>query len=120
MVKVISIGLGIGLGLVLGLGRLGGLGREGILTLQKSILFTPLLPSAGPTGGLGLACPAPTISFTIWSAVARAFDIVGRGCGSFRLGWWLNELFADFENADAEGNFRARLRYGCRKLVQAK
>jgi hypothetical protein len=24
-------------------------------TLQKSILLTPLLPSAGPTGGLGLA-----------------------------------------------------------------
>lgn len=24
-------------------------------TLQKSILFTPLLPNAGPTGGLGLA-----------------------------------------------------------------
>ena len=31
------------------------------------MLFTPLLPNAGPTGGLGLACPAPTISFTIWS-----------------------------------------------------
>jgi IS4 transposase len=24
-------------------------------TLQKSMLLTPLLPSAGPTGGLGLA-----------------------------------------------------------------
>jgi len=35
------------------------------LTLQKSMLFTPLLPSAGPTGGLGLACPAPTMSLTI-------------------------------------------------------
>jgi hypothetical protein len=34
-------------------------------TLQKSIDLTPLLPSAGPTGGLGLAWPAPTISFTI-------------------------------------------------------
>lgn len=34
------------------------------LTLQKSILLTPLLPSAGPTGGLGLACPAPTMSLT--------------------------------------------------------
>lgn len=31
------------------------------------MLFTPLLPNAGPTGGLGLAWPAPTISFTIWS-----------------------------------------------------
>ena len=56
-----------------------GEGGEGESTLQKSILFTPLLPSAGPTGGLGLACPAPTISFTIWSAVARAFDIVVGG-----------------------------------------
>ena len=36
-------------------------------TLQKSILFTPLLPSAGPTGGLGDALPAPTISLTTWS-----------------------------------------------------
>lgn len=36
-----------------------------VCTLQKSIDFTPLLPSAGPTGGLGLAWPAPTISFTI-------------------------------------------------------
>lgn len=26
-----------------------------ILALQKSMLFTPLLPNAGPTGGLGLA-----------------------------------------------------------------
>lgn len=45
-------------------------------TLQKSIDFTPLLPSAGPTGGLGLACPAPTINFTIWSVAARAFDML--------------------------------------------
>jgi hypothetical protein len=36
-------------------------------TLQKSMLFTPLLPSAGPTGGEGDACPAPTMSLTIWS-----------------------------------------------------
>jgi hypothetical protein len=54
-------------------------------TLQKSIDFTPLLPSAGPTGGLGLACPAPTISFTIWSVAARAFDILRYG-----LGWLLS------------------------------
>lgn len=44
-------------------------------SLQKSIDLTPLLPSAGPTGGLGLACPAPTMSFTITSEAARAFDI---------------------------------------------
>jgi hypothetical protein len=36
--------------------------------------LTPLLPSAGPTGGLGLACPAPTMSLTIWSLAG--FDIV--------------------------------------------
>jgi len=35
-------------------------------TLQKSMDFTPLDPRAGPTGGEGLACPAPTMSFTIW------------------------------------------------------
>jgi hypothetical protein len=46
--------------------------RMGNATLQKSMLFTPLLPSAGPTGGEGDACPAPTISLTIWS-LARAF-----------------------------------------------
>ena len=55
-------------------------------TLQKSMLFTPLLPSAGPTGGLGLACPAPTISFTTWSAVARTLDMAGI--------WIGGELFA--------------------------
>lgn len=35
--------------------------------MQKSIDLTPLEPRAGPTGGLGLACPAPTISLTICS-----------------------------------------------------
>lgn len=29
--------------------------KRDIYTLQKSMLFTPLLPRAGPTGGLGLA-----------------------------------------------------------------
>jgi hypothetical protein len=38
--------------------------------------LTPLLPSAGPTGGLGLACPAPTISFTITSVAAFARDML--------------------------------------------
>lgn len=38
---------------------------DGGVTLQKSILFTPLLPSAGPTGGDGLAWPAPTMSLTM-------------------------------------------------------
>lgn len=49
--------------------REGGRGRRegGLLTLQKSILLTPLEPSAGPTGGEGDAWPAPTMSLTIWS-----------------------------------------------------
>lgn len=46
------------------------------LTLQKSILFTPLLPRAGPTGGLGLAWPAPTMSLTIWSLANAFFAMV--------------------------------------------
>ncbi len=57
-------------------------------TLQKSMLFTPLLPRAGPTGGLGDAWPAPTMSLTIWSfwMALRAILVwwlcraVGRGC----------------------------------------
>ena len=44
--------------------------ESGLLTLQKSILLTPLLPRAGPTGGEGDAWPAPTMSLTIWSVVA--------------------------------------------------
>jgi hypothetical protein len=60
------------------------------------MLFTPLLPSAGPTGGEGDAWPAPTISLTIWSfAIAfRAIAIVyaqfdvhgvcGEGLGGLR------------------------------------
>ena len=45
-------------------------------TLQKSIDLTPLLPKAGPTGGLGEAWPAPTMSLTTWS-VAIAFRAIG-------------------------------------------
>lgn len=55
------------------------LATESVFTLQKSIDLTPLLPSAGPTGGLGEAFPASTMSLTIWSAPAaaeRAFDIL--------------------------------------------
>ena len=33
--------------------------------LQKSIIFSPCWPKAGPTGGLGLAPPAGTCSFII-------------------------------------------------------
>ena len=48
------------------------------ITLQKSIDLTPLLPRAGPTGGLGDARPAPTMSLTIWS-LAIAFRAIGEG-----------------------------------------
>ena len=51
---------------------------RGFPTLQKSIDLIPLLPSAGPTGGLGLAWPAPTMILTTWSmppTAARALDI---------------------------------------------
>lgn len=44
-------------------------------TLQKSMLLTPLLPSAGPTGGEGDACPAPTMSLTMTSIALRVFDM---------------------------------------------
>lgn len=46
-------------------------------TLQKSILFTPRDPKAGPTGGEGEACPAPTISLTIWFVVRALRAIIG-------------------------------------------
>lgn len=61
------------------------------LTLQKSILLTPLEPRAGPTGGEGLACPAPTISLTIWSFASAFFAIMGllRGyLGRLVVGAW--------------------------------
>jgi hypothetical protein len=44
--------------------------------LQKSIALTPLLPRAGPTGGEGVALPAPTISLTIWSVAANFLDML--------------------------------------------
>jgi hypothetical protein len=51
---------------------------ERIHTLQKSMDFTPLEPRAGPTGGEGEACPAPTMSLTIWSVwiALRAMVVV--------------------------------------------
>src|SRR5213078_695835 len=42
--------------------------------LQNSMMFTPCWPSAGPTGGAGLAAPAGIWSFT--SAVTVFFAIV--------------------------------------------
>src|SRR5580765_7321105 len=47
--------------------------------LQNSMMLTPCWPSAGPTGGAGLALPAVICSFTIaWTffAMSEPFDLV--------------------------------------------
>src|SRR5512146_1873614 len=36
----------------------------GLKALQKSMIFTPCCPSAGPTGGAGVAFPAGICNFT--------------------------------------------------------
>jgi hypothetical protein len=61
-------------------------GEFAILTLQKSMDLTPFEPKAGPTGGDGDACPAPTMSLTIWS-FAKAFRaiFVPSQCGEHEL-----------------------------------
>src|SRR5438046_3856226 len=44
--------------------------------LQNSMMLTPCWPSAGPTGGEGLAFPAGICSFTIaWTFFAMAFPL---------------------------------------------
>lgn len=55
-------------------------------TLQKSILFTPRDPNAGPTGGDGDAWPAPTINLTIWFEVR-----------------FLRAMFQGFEDVESAG-----------------
>jgi hypothetical protein len=40
-------------------------GRMTCNSLQKSMAFTPLAPSAGPTGGDGVAFPAGTTIFYV-------------------------------------------------------
>jgi len=45
------------------------------------MLLTPLLPNAGPTGGDGEACPAPTMSLTITSLASAFLDIVADTMG---------------------------------------
>src|SRR5215475_15207965 len=47
--------------------------------LQNSMMFTPCWPSAGPTGGEGLALPAGICSFTIactFFAMSEPLDLV--------------------------------------------
>src|SRR5467141_304102 len=83
----------------------------GIFTLQKSMLLTPLLPSAGPTGGLGLACPAPTINFTNWLFLARTLRDMAGCAAVFRIffpytkfiGCCINGLKSDSRSAGDEG-----------------
>lgn len=55
------------------------------LTLQKSIDLTPLLPSAGPTGGEGEACPAPTISLTSCSFAGGLRVIMSENGSSVKI-----------------------------------
>lgn len=80
-----------------------GKGKLSRLTLQKSMLLTPLEPSAGPTGGEGDAWPAPTINLTIWSfAIAfRAIVYVG-----FWLGWLLSEVLRELLRRSEVGGWR--------------
>lgn len=35
-----------------------------LYSLQKAMMFTPLDPNAGPTGGAGVALPASSANFT--------------------------------------------------------
>lgn len=77
----------------------GGVVGTGVVTLQKSMLFTPLLPRAGPTGGEGEAWPAPTISLTIWS-LARALRAI--------LADWLWGLDGEGDATDGFAEFGRR------------
>src|SRR6185312_17559191 len=47
-----------------------------LYALQNSMMLTPCCPSAGPTGGAGLACPA-----WIWSLISPATFFFGA------MGW---------------------------------
>jgi len=79
---------GIGIGIGIGMGR----------TLQKSMLFTPLLPNAGPTGGEGDAWPAPTMSLTICSFASafRAMVCVDMGDVELAMGETLRTCVGGF------------------------
>lgn len=71
------------------------------------MLFTPLLPSAGPTGGEGDACPAPTINLTIWS-FAIAFRAIVSAVAQFEM--WSGDVLGgdrcqDFPNRYLESLF---------------
>ena len=46
--------------------------------LQNSMMFTPFWPSAGPTGGLGLAWPALTCSL-MYESTFLAIDMLQSG-----------------------------------------
>src|SRR4029077_9529571 len=68
--------------------------------LQNSMMFTPRWPSAGPTGGLGFACPAgicSLISATTFFAMSR-----------LRL-FHLNEIELDGRGATEDADQHAQL-----------
>src|SRR3982074_2848428 len=55
-----------------------------LYALQNSMMFTPCWPSAGPTGGAGLACPGWICSLI--SPATFFFGAMGGGGSSLDLG----------------------------------
>src|SRR5437867_5324113 len=58
--------------------------------LQKSMMLTPCWPSAGPTGGAGVAFPAGICSFTkpiTFFAIAHLPRPAPFACGRGAIGW---------------------------------
>src|SRR5881227_3590666 len=55
-------------------------------SLQKAMIFTPCCPSAGPTGGAGLACPAwicnliSPVTFFFGAMSVRFLFFLGQRC----------------------------------------
>lgn len=60
--------------------------------------MTPLDPRAGPTGGLGLACPAPTISLTICSLARGGLGAMAQKKSSGKGLRWSGEVVVSFVN----------------------
>src|ERR1700744_1560782 len=65
-----------------------------LYALQNSMMLTPCWPSAGPTGGAGLACPAviwslisPTTFFFGAMRFVRSFLVYASSASRERAGW---------------------------------
>src|ERR1700743_1737516 len=65
-----------------------------LYALQNSMMLTPCWPSAGPTGGAGLACPAviwslisPTTFFFGAMRCVRSFLVYASSASRERAGW---------------------------------